>query len=69
MAAIAAFDFFEIGDYLNDWLELLPTDPLSEKFETIGLESMYFLNNLGTFAVVLLLKALLVLLQIALYPV
>ncbi len=46
---IAAFDIIEIGDYVDDYLQLVPTDPVSEKFETIGMESLYFINNVGSF--------------------
>ena len=46
---IAAFDFVEIGDHVNSALELVPVDPVNEKFETLGLESTYFINNLGSF--------------------
>lgn len=68
LAAIAAFDFFEIGDYLNDWFGLDSKDPVNEKFETIGMESIYFMNNLGTFVVILLTKVLIVFAWALMYP-
>ena len=68
LTAIAAFDFFEIDGYLNDWFELMPKDPVNEKFETIGVESVYFMNNLGTFVILLAIKVGLVLFWIILYP-
>ena len=34
---LAVYDAFEIGDYVNDTLELLPTEPVNEKYETMGL--------------------------------
>ena len=68
LTAIAAFDIIETNEFLNDLLDLLPKEPVNEKFETIGLETVYFMNNLGTFVIVLALKALLVLLWIGLKP-
>ena len=49
MTMIAAFDFIDIGEYVNSVLKLMPKDPVNEKFETMGLESTYFINNLGSF--------------------
>ena len=68
LTSIAAFDFFEIGDTLNNWLSLDPTDPVNAKFETIGMDSLYFLNNMGTFTIVLSLKIMLVFLHALLTP-
>ena len=69
LAAIAAFDIYETNDILVDLLDLLPQDPVNQKFETIGLETVYFMNNLGTFIIVLAFKVILVLFWLALYPV
>ena len=46
--AVAAFEFYDIGDILLETLQLEPTDPLSDGFEKLGFESRYFLNNMGT---------------------
>ena len=54
LSQIAAFDLIEIGDYIEEILKLLPTDPVNEKYESIGLESLYFINNIGSFTFVLL---------------
>ena len=62
MTKVAAFDVFEIGEYVNNALELLATDPVNEKFETIGLESLYFINNVGSFFLVVLIDIFLVIL-------
>ena len=48
LMAIAAFDFFEIGPYLDELLNLDPSDPVNGNFEAVGFESIYFLHNLGT---------------------
>ena len=62
LSKIAAFDFFEIGDHVNRFLDLQPTEPVNEKYESIGFESLYFINNLGTFTfTVLSLQAVLIL--------
>ena len=52
LTKVAAFDIFEIGEIVNDVLDLIPTDPVDEKFETVGMESLYFINNLGSFFLV-----------------
>ena len=51
----------ETGEYVDEWLDLLPTDPVTFKLETIGLESEYFVNNLGTFFFILQIYVLLAL--------
>ena len=58
---IAAFDVFEIGEYVDEFLDLLPSEPVNEKFETIGLESLYFINNLGSFFLIVTIDIILVL--------
>ena len=57
---VAAFDIFEIGEYVDEFLEMLPSEPVNEKFETVGLESYYFINNLGSFFLVVLVDMILV---------
>ena len=62
---IAAFDFSEVGkvispdfpefdELVNMALELPFADPLNERFEASGLESIYFINNLGSFYFILM---------------
>ena len=53
LAAIAAFDYFETSEFIEDLLDLLPRDPINEKFESTGFESVYFMNNLGTLLLVI----------------
>ena len=48
---MAAFDYIEIGDYVDDFLELEPTEPISSKMETLGFETRQFINNVGTFSI------------------
>ena len=48
MMQIAAFEVIDTKPYLDKYLNLQPTDPLNANFEAIGLESVYFLHNLGT---------------------
>lgn len=67
LAAIAAFDLFETNEMMTEKLDLLPRDPVDEKFETIGLGTVYFMNNLGTFVFALAFKFLLILIWFALY--
>ena len=68
LTAIVAFDIIEVGETLVEILDLLPKDPVNEKFEAIGLESMYFLSNLGSLGLVLAFKILLVILWLTLHP-
>ena len=39
LTKIAAFDVFEIGDYVDEYLELEQTEPVDNNFETLGFES------------------------------
>ena len=48
MMKIAAFEVFDTKPYLDSYLHLDPTDPVNANFEAVGLESIYFLHNLGT---------------------
>lgn len=67
LADIAAFDFFETRDFLNELLVLLPTNPINEKFESVGIEDLYFINNLGTLAIVIAVYLSLVLILLVLF--
>ena len=33
---------------MHRWLSIEPTEPFNEQFETLGFESLYILNNMGT---------------------
>ena len=44
---IAAFDIIEIEPYMNKLLQLNSTHPFNRNFESLGFQSMYFINNLG----------------------
>ena len=68
LTSIAAYDFLEISEYLDNWLSLVPTNPVNEKYDTIGLGSLYFLNNLGTFTIFLAFTCLTMLLWMVLSP-
>ena len=54
LTKIAAFDVFEIGDYVDEYLELEQTDPVDNNFETLGFESKWFINNVGSFFIYIL---------------
>ena len=54
LTKIAAFDILEIGDYVDEFLELGQTDPVDNNFETLGFESKWFINNVGSFFIYLL---------------
>ena len=44
---IVSFNLFEVEDKVEDYLEIEIEDPVNEKFETLGIESRYFINNMG----------------------
>jgi len=48
LMTIAAFEVFDTKPYLDRLLRLEPTDPINSNFESIGLESIYLLHNMGT---------------------
>ena len=45
LTEIAAFDLIEIGEYVDEFLQLPITEP-DPSFEASGMESNYFINNL-----------------------
>ena len=57
---IAAFEVLELGPILDEYLGMEPSEPINEYFETMGLESIHFMNNLGTFTLVIVFKLLLI---------
>ena len=65
---VTAFELFDIKDTVNSILDLPPTGPLTEKFEAIGLESKYFINNLGFFFLIILIGVFLALVWVLLQP-
>ena len=63
---IAAFDIIEISDTLDTILSVEPTEPINENFETVGFESIYLLNNMGTLAIAYLIWFLVAIVAIVL---
>ena len=55
---LAAFDILPLDDPINFMLSLEPTDPINEKFEGVGFESKYFLNNMGSLMLVIMMYPL-----------
>ena len=45
---IAAFEIVDIAGPLDELLELEPQEPENPQFATLGLESIYLANNMGT---------------------
>ena len=62
---IVSFDLFEVSDTVRDYLEIEIEDPVNERFETLGIESKYFINNMGFLFFLLCILVLLV----ALWPI
>ena len=68
IAAISSIDFIETNDMMTKMFDLPPSNPINEKFETVGFETGYFINDLGTFAFVLAFKFLLIIVWTVLIP-
>ena len=68
-AKVAAFDFLDIGEFVNQFLDIPPTDPVDEKYETLGFESLYFINNVGTFITVMLVYMIMITFWILMFPI
>ena len=62
LMSIAAFDFIEFGDIIHEAFSIEATDPIDDNFNSVGFESQYFLNNLGTIALFYLIYFFLLLL-------
>jgi hypothetical protein len=45
---IAAFDIIDTAKYWDKWLNQTETDGLNENFNSLGFDSMWFMNNMGT---------------------
>jgi hypothetical protein len=45
---IASFDIININPLINTVLHLNETEPMNPNFEAIGLQSIFFLNNMGS---------------------
>ena len=67
VTSMAVYEVIEIGDFANELLELNPTDPVNEKYESIGFGDLYFTNNVGCFVLTILFSSLLVIFWIFLY--
>ena len=64
---LAAFDLIDIGPMVTEILKLEHTDPVNEKFESLGYESLYFFNNVGSFTLFIAADIALVLCWILLW--
>ena len=59
---IAAFDVVEVQEYLNEYLQIEPTGPFNSNFGLLGLDSLLFLNNMGSLTIVYIFYAILLIL-------
>jgi hypothetical protein len=46
--AIASFDFIDLDPTINKILHLNSTEPFNDKFDSLGFQRIYLLNNLGS---------------------
>jgi len=63
LMSIAAFEFFEIGEFTNSVLGMEATSPVDENYNAVGFESVYFINNMGTLFILFLLCPLAMLIE------
>lgn len=56
---IAAFDFYEVDDLVHGTFNIEPSEPISAQFAALGLQSQYFLVNMGTMVFFILIYILL----------
>ena len=68
LAEIAAFDYYDISIHSDEWLGLLPTDPVNAKMEAVGFGTRQYISNVGTFTIFLLMYAVGVVTYVVLYP-
>ena len=47
---VVSFDYYDIEELADEILQLIPTEPVNYKMETIGISTRQFINNLGTFS-------------------
>lgn len=64
---IASFDIFPVEEYYDDWFGMEPVDPLDQNFDSLGFESMYFMHNLGSFMIAVVLFPVFVLFYYSLF--
>jgi len=59
LMTVASFDVLPTDNFYDKVLNTTPTLPLTANFEAVGFESMYFLYNMGSLMVLLMVFALL----------
>jgi len=63
---IVAFDYLEIGDWINEALDLEPTEAVNSNYDAVGLESLYFINNMGSLFLMFMMYPCVVLIELLL---
>ena len=69
LMSIAAFDLIELTEFLDNYLGIEPTGPYNQAFDLIGLDSLLFVNNMGTMTFVYIIYIILAFLTLILYSV
>ena len=64
---VAAFDFIDTDVIYTDLLDGRTTEPYTYNFGIMGLDSMWFLNNMGSMSIIMFLSPLLFLVSPGLY--
>ena len=68
IAKVAAFDYYDISEFTNVWLELPPSDPVNNSMEMVGFQSKQYINNVGTFTIFIMAYTIAVAFYILLFP-
>jgi len=68
LTALAIFDVFDMSILTTKLFDIVPTDPVNMKFNTVGLSDLYFIHNIGSFFMVITVYFALVLFWLLLYP-
>ena len=51
LTKVANFDIIEIGDYWEELFEMPEVEALTENFEAVGMETSFFIYNVGTMVI------------------
>jgi len=63
LMSVVAFEVYDTGDIVNATLSLEEVNPVNENYNTVGFESVYFINNMGTLFIVFMMYPVMMLLE------
>lgn len=68
LATVAAFDYYDISEFTNVWLDLPPSDPINNSMEMVGFGTKTYIANVGTFTIFLMVYAIGVAFYLLVFP-